>query len=365
MITALLVVGILVLLIVTHELGHFVAAKIFGVRVDEFGVGYPPRALSLGTWGGTEYTLNWIPFGGFVRLYGEEADAHGKGSLLDAARWKQVIILVAGVAVNALVAWILFAAALHAGIPRVIEGSFAADSSARLMVSEVLPGSPAAAAGITTGDRIVGLRDQDGVNLTDLSPDAVSHFVSLHGGKRLSIMYLHGATSSTSIATVIPANAVIPGSAAKPALGVGLVGVSDVALPWSRAFSVGLTNTYEAFITVAGSLLQLVSGIFHGTANLADVVGPIGLAGVVGSAAHEGVGTVLALAAFIGVNLAIINLLPIPVLDGGRLVIVVLEGLTRRRAPHLLIQVLNTISIALIIIIMLTVTYHDLARLFT
>ncbi|MDZ4227199.1 MAG: site-2 protease family protein, partial [Patescibacteria group bacterium] len=119
MLTALLVIGILVLLIVVHELGHFVAAKLSGVKVEEFGVGYPPRAFTLGKFGGTEYTLNWIPFGGFVRLFGDAGEGeHGRGSLVDAPRWKQALILVAGVAMNALTAWILFAVAFHIGVPQ-------------------------------------------------------------------------------------------------------------------------------------------------------------------------------------------------------------------------------------------------------
>src|SRR3989338_3418892 len=90
MLTAILVIMILVFLIVVHEVGHFIAAKIFGVRVDEFGIGYPPRAYRIGRWGGTEYTLNWLPFGGFVRLFGEdEGGEHGRGSLVDSARLKQ------------------------------------------------------------------------------------------------------------------------------------------------------------------------------------------------------------------------------------------------------------------------------------
>src|SRR5882672_6989037 len=107
--TALLVVLILVLLIVVHELGHFLVAKLTKVRVDEFGIGYPPRALVLGKWGQTEYTVNWLPFGGFVRLYGDDGTTeHGRGSIGGAKRWVQALILIAGVTANALLAWLLF-----------------------------------------------------------------------------------------------------------------------------------------------------------------------------------------------------------------------------------------------------------------
>src|SRR3984957_20310006 len=121
--TILLVIIILVFLIIVHELGHFIAAKIFGVKVQEFGIGYPPRAFLFGTIGETEYTLNWIPFGGFVRLFGEQEDAqeHGRGSFVDAPRWKQAIILVAGVMMNAITAWALFSIALGIGVPQIVD----------------------------------------------------------------------------------------------------------------------------------------------------------------------------------------------------------------------------------------------------
>jgi regulator of sigma E protease len=364
MITILIVIAILVLLIVTHEFGHFIMAKIFGVRVDEFGVGYPPRAFSFGKWGGTEYTLNWIPFGGFVRLYGEDADAHGRGSFVEAKRWKQAIILVAGVAMNAIVAWLLFAAALHTGIPQVVDaGALPPGTHAHLDVSDVISGSPASAAGIVAGDEILGMTDQAGVTLSTLTPESVSDFVKTRGGKEITIVYLHD--DATSTAMVVPANAVIPGAAATPALGVGLVEVENVSLSWGQALWQGLSNTRDAFETVGSSLWQLLTGVFHGSADLQDVVGPVGLVGVVGQAAQNGAGDVLALAGFIAVNLAIINLIPIPALDGGRLVVVAFEAITRRKAPALLIQILNTIGIALIILLMLTVTYHDIARLLT
>src|SRR3990167_2246912 len=112
MTTALLVIAILVVLIVAHEFGHFIAAKIFKVRVEEFGEGYPPRAFLFGKIGETEYTFNWLPFGGFVRLFGDEGEKeHGPHSFIDAKRSVQVVILIAGVAANAILAWALFAGA--------------------------------------------------------------------------------------------------------------------------------------------------------------------------------------------------------------------------------------------------------------
>src|SRR4051812_40181012 len=150
---ALLVLAILVFLIVAHEFGHFIVAKIFGVRVDDFGVGYPPRAYLLGKWGDTEYTINWLPFGGFVRLYGEDV-AHGQGSLSSAKRWKQALILVAGVTANAIVAYFLFTIAFTQGVPRIVDAPIAGEK-VHLLVSDVVSGSPAEAGGLLSGDEIV------------------------------------------------------------------------------------------------------------------------------------------------------------------------------------------------------------------
>lgn len=361
MLTILLVIVILVVLIVAHELGHFIAAKLFGVKVEEFGVGYPPRAFLLAKIGDTEYTLNWIPFGGFVRLLGEDSfEAQGRGSLADAPRWKQAIILLAGVVANAFVAWILFAGAFVMGVPRAIDHPIVGEKI-HLMISDVVAGSPAAVAGITAGDEVLSMTDVKGGSLSPLTPESVMSYVASRGGQPITITYLHAGT--TTVSNVRPANAVIPEAAGRPALGVGLVLVTYVGENWGAALQDAFTSTGNAFVAVCSSLWTIVVGASHGAPNLSGVVGPVGLVSIVGDAAHNGLGNVLALAAFIAVNLTVINLIPIPALDGGRLVVVLLEVITRRPAPKLLIKMLNILGIALIIMLMITVTYHDIVHL--
>lgn len=357
MLTALLVIAILVFLIVVHELGHFLAAKIFRVRVDEFGFGFPPRAFLIGKLGDTEYTINWIPFGGFVRLFGEDTAERGRGSLVDAARWKQAIILVAGVAMNLITAWLLFTGAYMTGIlhpvPAPVDGS-------RLIVSEVVFGSPAATAGFSRGDEIIAVEDADGSEAV-LTPAEVTEFVSARAGKEIAIGYARaGATSTLSLQ---PAHAVIDGEAGRAAVGLGLVLVTSESLPPRAALIEAYYQTKGTLVLVVHGLGTIVGDALRGDPDLSNVVGPVGLVGAVGEASDNGWGYVLSLAAFISVNLVIVNLIPIPALDGGRLVIVSLESIIRRPAPKLAVQLLNAIGVALIIILMITVTYHDIAQL--
>jgi regulator of sigma E protease len=357
--TILLVVVILVFLIVVHELGHFAAAKLFGIRVEEFGVGYPPRAFLIGRWRGTEYTINWIPFGGFVRLFGEDAESpnRGSGSLVDAPRWKQALVLVAGVAMNAVAAWGLFAGAYMTGILHpVAEGT----PGAQLILSDVVAGSPADAAGLQPADRVVALEDESGATAT-LTPDGVLAFVSARGGEALDLSYMRAGATSTAV--VRPAHAVVASEAGRPAIGVGLVLVTSEALPFKTAAAEGYYQTLGTFSVVLHGLGNLIGDAIRGQPNLTEVVGPVGLVGIVGEAADNGLGYVLSLAGFISVNLVIINLIPIPALDGGRLVVVALESAMRRSTPRLALKLLNSLGIALIILLMITVTYNDIVRL--
>ena len=361
MITILLVVGILVLLIVVHELGHFIVAKLFRVRVEEFGIGYPPRAFSFGRWGGTEYTLNWLPFGGFVRLFGDEGQGvKGRGSFVDAPRYVQILILLAGVGGNALAAWLLFAGALHLGIPRP---ATLTDSpqSVQLFISSVVPGSPADAVGLALADTITSIENRKGDKPSSLTPVGVADFVKQNGGEPLTVSYVRGG--SGKITTLSPAHGVLPGAADQPALGVVLELVSTQSLPWLEAFGEAWNYTRIAFVGSLHGLGSVVKNITQGASALQSVVGPIGLVSFVGEAAQNGFGQVMALAALISVNLTIINLVPIPALDGGRLFIVIGETIARRAAPRLAMEILNVFGIVLITLLMVTVTYNDIARL--
>ncbi|RJQ35464.1 hypothetical protein C4568_00970 [Candidatus Parcubacteria bacterium] len=357
--TILLVILILFGLIIVHELGHFIAAKISGVKVQEFGVGYPPTALRIAKIGDTEYTLNWIPFGGFVRLFGDEGQGqHGKGSFADASRGKQMIILAAGIAMNIIAGWLLFTLAYTQGIPRIAEEP---GPGIQLYITEVFAGSPADSAGMHGGDEIVWMKDEEGLSPAAITPDDIKAYVTERGGERIEVTYTRNGETSTAM--VIPANAVIPGAAGDAGIGISMALVTTAPLPFSEAVGTATLATYNAFISVAHNLWTIVANLFRGAPNLQDIVGPVGLVSVVGQATEAGMSQVIAYAALISINLAVINLFPIPALDGGRLLIVIIETIIRRPAHKLTIHLLNTVGVAAIILLMLVVTYQDIARL--
>ena len=198
----LIFIAVIVALIVVHEFGHFVVAKWSGMRVDEFGLGYPPRALVIGKIGETEYTLNWLPFGGFVKIYGEdpstELRADGKDARAFSARPRilQALVLVAGVAMNLLFAYVLITGALIAGTPRALSGSEIANAhDTELAVANVLPDSPAALAGLVPGDSIISASDSVGQWLPSTSlgtsvplPKSFSEFINVSGGNVVNLV---------------------------------------------------------------------------------------------------------------------------------------------------------------------------------
>src|SRR3989338_1725472 len=362
MFTALLVIGILVFLIVVHELGHFVAAKFFGLRVEEFGVGYPPRALFIGKWGGTEYTLNWILFGGFVRIFGDDGtqgSTHADPSRFsNASKKAQATVLVAGVLMNTLAAWFLITGALTLGIPRPATDG---DTSAHLMIANTIARSPAEVAGLRAGDIIIALEFGDLRIDSDLTPSAMAEFVQTRGGENITVFYERGVEAGEVI--VQPAHAVISEESGRVAIGVELALITDSALGFFAATKEGAYRTLGMFKAVGQGFWSVVFGALQGDPAWRELVGPVGIVGVVSQASTQGAGYVLLLTAFISVNLAIINLIPIPALYVGRLSILGYEAVRGRRISHLAMRIFSMIGVVIIALLIITVTYQDIVRL--
>ncbi len=358
----LIFILVLIALIVVHEFGHFVVAKLSGMRVDEFGLGYPPKAWGKKI-GETEYTFNWLPFGGFVKIYGEDPEPGQPAlprSFTSKPRILQAAVLVAGILMNLLFAYLLITLTLGLGTTRALTDEEAAMApDAVLAVASVLKGSPAEEAGLTPGDLIVAASSEDG-SFSGANSSAFTAFVDEAETLSLTLRDLSGTERAV---TVAPREGIIPAEPARAALGVGLSAVGTVAVPWWDAPIEGAVITWELTKETAIALVKFFGSIFTLSADLAQVSGPVGIAGAVGNASESGLASLLTITALISINLALINLLPIPALDGGRLLFVAIEAGIRRPIPPSFANAVNGIGFLALIALMLVVTASDIFKI--
>jgi len=358
----LIFVVVIVALIVVHEFGHFVAAKLSGMRVDEFGLGYPPRALLIGKIGETAYTLNWIPFGGFVKIFGEDGGV-GSRAFSTRPRILQAIVLAAGITMNLIFAYVLITGALMMGTPRALsESEIATAQSVELAVANVLPGSPAALAGLVPGDSILSAEDGH-YAFRGADPATFTKFVSDGNGNTTITLSVRHSGGKEETLFARPVAGIIASDPARPALGVEVATIGIVPLSFFAALTEGASLTWEATKLTAIGLGHFFYGIFTLTADLSQVSGPVGIAGVVGSAGAQGLGNLFSIMALISINLALINLIPIPALDGGRLLFVIIESIIRRPIKPRVAQTMNAIGFVFLILLMVIVTAHDIFKI--
>ena len=353
---------ILGILVFVHELGHFAFAKLFGIRVDEFGMGFPPRAVRLFKKGETEYTLNWIPFGGFVKIHGEDSlnadDPDFHRSMMAKKWWQQVIVLVAGVTMNVILAGIIFSGLLMAGAPTLasqIEDP-ANLKNAQLTVLQVAEKSPAEIAGMKAGDMITKAATQTSI-LTNPTPESFTKFIrDTKNGETVTIS-LKRNNERLDI-SVMPTSGIV---AERQAVGVSvdMVGIAP-GLPFFKALGEGAKSTYYAVIGTFKAFGNLIAGKI----SLETISGPVGLTKMVGDAQKIGFSYVMMLTAIISINLAVINILPLPALDGGRIVFVFIETIIRRPLPKKFVEWANGIGFVLLILLMIGISVKDVIKLF-
>ncbi len=352
-------------LVFVHELGHFLAAKKSGIRVDEFALGFPPKILGKKV-GETVYNLNLVPFGGYVKIFGDDADvmsdlavseADKARSFVAKPRYIQAFVLVSGVLGNIVFAWLLLSIGFMAGIPSASDGRYAKDvRDAKLTITMVLPDSPAQKAGLHSGDTIVSITEGE-KHFASTDSEKASDFIGASTGN-LSISYVRGEESGQTV--VEPVAGIIEG---KPAIGVSLDTLGVVRFGFFYSLYEGLLITWDLFREVAVGLFGFLKQAILGQASLSAVTGPVGIAGMVGEARILGLVYLLSFTAFISINLAVINLLPIPALDGGRLLFLAIEGIIRRPIPAKFTKVVNTGGFILLIAFMLFITYRDIIKL--
>jgi len=355
MIIFILVLIGLSLLILGHEAGHFLCAKLFGLKVDEFGIGFPPRIWAKKK-GETEYSVNWLPFGGFVRISGERGEfamveddpialaTESAEKKIDNSRlfyaqpaWKKSIIVVAGIVVNFIVGWLLVSAVLMVGTPKA------------LIITGIEAGSPAAQVGLAAGDVIQ--------NFTD-SQSFIS-FVNVHRGTPTRITVSRNGKDIDL--TVTPRVNVGPNEGP---IGVALADGGTAREPIFQALWDGLRTSVILAGMIFQVLWQLIRNLFmHGTL-LAGVVGPVGIFGTAEETGKIGAIYLVQLLGIISLNLAVVNLIPFPALDGGRFLMVIIEKIKGSAIPEKVEAWVNGLGFAFLLLIMVLLTIRDVKGLF-
>jgi regulator of sigma E protease len=334
---------ILSVLIFLHEFGHFIVATSNGVRVDEFGFGYPPRLLKLFTWRGTLFSLNALPLGGFVRM--AEDDPNMPGSLASKRRLVRAGVYVAGPLMNVLLAAILFGITFMTGTLEPYQGPGAG-------IYSIAVRSPAEQAGMAPGDNIISI---DGQAITNVSQ--VSEIIKAKLGQEVAIITERNGRLLPPI-TLVPR--------VSPPAGEGAIGIAlDLPLrlktyPFWQAIPMGFESTY---FTVRNMFMSIAAAI-KGQVSF-QVTGPIGLYRMTQQVAKTGIIRLLEFAGFLSINFAIVNLLPLPALDGGRLLFVLLEWIRRgRKVPPEKEGLVHTLGFFALLALMAVITVADYVRYF-
>ncbi len=343
LITIAAFLGVLAVVIIAHELGHFFTAKAFGIKVEEFGMGFPPRLLGIRR-GETLYSLNAIPLGGYTRMAGEE-DPEVERSLASKGIGTRLLVLSAGSIMNFILPFLLMSIAFM--VPHdVVVGQVA--------IEEVAPNSPAAAAGIRAGDTIISINNRPINSTLD-----INRYIQLNLGNEITILVEH-ADATTEEVRLVPRWQPPPEQGA-----IGVIvrtlepTIESQSQPFWRAIPMGINQTIETMVLFKNAILSL----FIGTTTL-DIAGPVGIAQISGEVAKAGISPLLEFAAFLSINLAILNILPLPALDGGRIVFVLLEWVRRgKRISPKKEGLVHLIGFAMLMGLILALTLQDILRI--
>ena len=363
----LTLLAILVTLVVLHELGHFVAARVAGVRVHEFGIGFPPRALILRRGPETVYTLNWLPIGGFVRLEGEDGDSEDPRSFVRQPLRTRLLILVAGVAMNFLLAWVIFSFIAAAG-----------DPTYAVRVVSVEPGSPAAVAGLL-GGKPTGELTEDGVPIHDLSGDLILAmngvrfpvfadptiddapvvYLRSHLGETVVLTIRHPDGSVSDVSATLRSQADLD-AGQQGALGIRLaMSFEDMQRGPVDAIVTGFQRTIDASTLILRGLQDLIRNLTN-----PPVQGPVGMVDTVGIVRTTLPPVFLLwLVGVLSANLAVVNALPLPPLDGGRAAMAILKRYFGARITPMLEQRVYLVGWLGLMAFLFWITLFDIRRL--
>jgi regulator of sigma E protease len=363
--SVLLFLAVLFVLVLVHEWGHFIVAKKTGMRVDEFGVGFPPKLFSRKK-GETEYSFNAFPIGGFVRIFGENAEAPmTEGDKADEHRafyrrskWAQSAVLLAGITMNIIFAWFLFSIVLTIGVPTAVDEA-TASPEVELVVAGTLSGAPADGQ-LPIGATIVSAKSGEDL-LSNPTPSSFSQFVGDQAPETIEVTYRKNDVEKT--VSLTPKSGLVEGEPNKYIVGTSLSLVEIKKESAVGAVVEGAKMTVVDTVAITQGIYHLIRDTIVGQADFSSVAGPVGIVGLVGDAASYGITPLLMFTAMISLNLAVINVLPFPALDGGRLVFVIIEAITKRRVPAVWTGWINLLGFGLLMLLMAAVTFNDISRL--
>jgi regulator of sigma E protease len=347
---------ILIPLVLIHELGHFIMARLAGIRVLEFGLGFPPRARVLGHDHETEYTLNYLPIGGFVRLEGEETDSDDPRAFTNSSLPKQLIVLASGVGMNLLVAMFLFFVVAWAFNP-VVESS----------IASVVPNSPASAAGIQSGDSIVSIdgRSYASSSVLEFSnadpTQPLRQDLLSHAGQTVNLVIADSAGKQRSVVVALR----VP-TADEGALGIVMTTtLATTSGDPASAAGLAFTATGRAMNLILGAIGDIGRQLVNNPGQAPPgVQGPVGIASDIGHVVSQpnALMVMLLFAAVISANLALVNILPFPVLDGGKMVIMVVKRIFGARGVSAFEAFAYVASFGLLLAFMGWITFFDILR---
>jgi regulator of sigma E protease len=359
---------ILLILVVSHEFGHFIVAKKSGIRVDEFSFGFPPKLFGKKI-GETTYNFNLLPLGGYVKIFGENPDEDSisgpdsKRSFVNKPKYIQAAVLFAGVTMNFLVAWLLLSVGFMSGLPTSVgalpDGAILTNQA--LTITSVLPKSPAEIGGLKTGDKISSLTTATDSTLllsSDISAETLQSFVKKHGNEEVKVSLIR-ANEKIDI-TVIPKIAEKSDTAM---IGISMDTIGTLQLPVHKAIWEGLKLTSNLAVSTIVGFYNLIHSALIGQGDMSTLTGPVGIVGVVGDAAKFGFIYLLSFTALISINLAVINLIPFPALDGGRLLFLLIEKIKGSRIKPQVANIVNMVGFGILMLLMVMITYHDIVKL--
>lgn len=368
LITFLIILSVLVF---AHELGHFFVARKFGVKAEEFGIGFSPRLGGVyrdtnGKWkfvrgnkqvkdaSDTIYSVNWIPLGGFVKLGEDDVADDNPDHFNNKPVWQRASILSAGVAMNVVTAAILIIIGMTIGLPQTLEGvsKEASVSERKIQIIQIEKDSPAERAGLEIGDELL---EVGGQALVDY--DMLQSVTDRNTDKEISYSIVRGEEKKEF--KIIP---VLMEKTGKGGIGIGVAETGIVKYPWYLAIWEGTKTTLFLAWAIIVAFYELFKGMIMGNGVSADVAGPVGIAVMTGRVVDMGFIYILQFTALLSVNLAIINFLPIPALDGGRVVFLIIEKIKKSPVKKELEAAIHYISFMLLMFLVLFVTIMDVMK---